>query len=133
LNSGELPRVGDDVGVSDGVQKRSANLEGSSGCPIASGRRGERRLEIVVAAGCFGRAPACRSTAQKDKRRASRGAPEREEPRGCRNLAAGCLVASESSKEAIGIRKLRRAISSDWRCLGQEVEREMEEGSARFI
>jgi hypothetical protein len=42
-------------------------------------------------------------------------------------------VVSESSKEAIGIRKLRRAISSDWRCLGQEVEREVEEGSAGFI
>jgi hypothetical protein len=133
MNDGELPRVGDGAGVSDGVQKRSANLEGSSGCPIASSRRRERRLEIVVAAGRFGRAPACRSAAQKDKMRASRGTPEREEPRGCRNLAAGCLVASESSKGAVGICELRRGIPSDWWHLEREDEREVEEGSAAFL
>jgi hypothetical protein len=35
-----------------------------------------------VATMCFGRAPARRSTAQKNKMRVSRGAPEREETRG---------------------------------------------------
>jgi hypothetical protein len=45
VNDGELPGVGDGEGVLDGVHRRSANSEGSSGCSIASSRRGERRLE----------------------------------------------------------------------------------------
>jgi hypothetical protein len=42
-------------------------------------------------------------------------------------------MASETTTKAVGIRKLRRGISSDWRHLGQEDEREMEEGSAGFL
>jgi hypothetical protein len=93
----------------------------------------EKPLEELQAPVVFGLLWRGRVTAKQIKTNSSRGAPEREEPRGCRNLAAGCLVASESSKEAVGIRKLRRAISSDWWRLGQEVEREMEEGSVAFI
>jgi hypothetical protein len=51
----------------------------------------------------------------------------REESRRCRNLVAGYLMALESTTKAIGIRKLRRGISSDWQRLRQEDEREMEE------
>jgi hypothetical protein len=71
-----------------------------------------------------------RVTAAKFKPNSSRGAPEREEPRRCRNLAAGNLLASESSTKAVGICDLRRGIPSDWWHLEQEDEREMEEGSA---
>jgi hypothetical protein len=73
------------------------------------------------------------SLRKKFKTNSSRGAPEREEPRGCRNLAAGCLVASESSKGAVGICELRRGIPSDWWHLEREDEREVEEGSAAFL
>jgi hypothetical protein len=55
VNDGELPGVGDGEEVSDGVQERSAISEGSSGCSIASSRRGERRLEKARTMVCFGR------------------------------------------------------------------------------
>jgi hypothetical protein len=45
----------------------------------------------------------------------------------------GLLIASESATKVVGIRKLRREISSDWRRLGQEDERDMEEGSESFL
>jgi hypothetical protein len=54
VNDGELPGVGDGEGVSDGVQKRSENSERSSGCSIASSRRGERRLEKARTTVTFG-------------------------------------------------------------------------------
>jgi hypothetical protein len=44
-DDGELSVIGDDEGDVDDVRRRTANPEMVSWCPIASSRRGERRLE----------------------------------------------------------------------------------------
>jgi hypothetical protein len=51
---GVLPVVIGSEGVADGVCRRMANPEMLSWCPIASSRRGERRLEKARTTVTFG-------------------------------------------------------------------------------
>jgi hypothetical protein len=55
VDVGEVLVVPRDSEDADGEQKRLANSERSSGCSIASSRRGERRLEKARTTVCFGR------------------------------------------------------------------------------
>jgi hypothetical protein len=68
--------------IDDDVPRDERNSMVTMAASIFSRGGSRRRLEMRVATMCFGRAPARRSTAQKNKMRVSRGAPEREESRG---------------------------------------------------
>jgi hypothetical protein len=81
-----VPRDGKDA---DGVQKRPVNSERSSGCLIASSRRGEWRLEKARMTVCFGRHQGARLAVEQGKKRCQGDAPCRGKTAGRRRGARG--------------------------------------------